>query len=875
MIKKIGITIFIFLINIFMIKNSIAANTINTEAVKESLYVVLSNEATFVGQDVIISIIVTAKKLDSKPLFPKIKDANIHFIDSTVTQNNGGKVFMFRYSCTPLKPGSLIIPPIKLVVDKKNLISKEKKLKVLNLMKTNKQSLKIEISSNKVYTGEPFTLKFIWRSNIPWGNIKAVDIFIPLLSNKAFKTRDKKPDPNSMAQKIGLPVNNTRVISETWESNSEGETNYFLSFEKVVVPQMAGIFDINFARLICSAEKPKLNNIRAKGRWNKYPEYFNNDFFLNVSDTMRWNRYIVKAAPVKLKVIPLPKKGRPADFNGIIGKFDLNVTAEPVKVKVGTPITLKLIVSNHPYVGLIDLPPLKQQPTFAHNFMIPEERSAGLVKNNTKLFIQSVRPTSDKVKFIPSIRIPYFDPDTGEYNYTISKPIPIQVNPNESFTEFDLDFADGSTIKNVVEKNDVGIRHNYINIELGRSEDEYISIYSNLFFILFLTIPIGIFLLIKIISCYRKRLLNNSVEIISKNAYRSFKKKLLNTDIDIDIAIRTYFAEKFNLKLNSITFADMERVANGDKKLLQPIKEFYDYFDQTNFAKHTDRNIKNCVSCKKIKSAIKKINKTVKPILTIILILNITTLLAVDNNQALLSKAESLFNNAHDTIGKDLIEGERMYKKAAMKFRMLAKTESSSSAKAALLYNAGNSYYFANDYGMSLYSYLCAEQYTPYDNNLQQNISFLRKQRIDKFEKSELTILKEDILFWHYKLSSKTRLIIFYVCYIILWIIVIIPGKNIAVTRSLLITLSIICTLLVTSIIIHRFTGSGLRGVITSEAIVARKGDNYVYEPAFKEPLHSGTEFSCLEQRGDWSLISLDNGEQCWVPSETIKLVKR
>ena len=54
-----------------------------------------------------------------------------------------------------------------------------------------------------------------------------------------------------------------------------------------------------------------------------------------------------------------------------------------------------------------------------------------------------------------------------------------------------------------------------------------------------------------------------------------------------------------------------------------------------------------------------------------------------------------------------------------------------------------------------------------------------------------------------------------------------------------------------------------ISGVITADEVIARQGDGRSYEPSFKEPLHTGTEFDLLERRSGWFHIKLadDNAE--------------
>jgi len=849
-------------------------------AIDNSISITTDRPVTFVGQEIIVSIVVVADELDLTPELPEIDGSRIHYVDSQVTDNDDKKAFMFRYSCTPFKVGELLIPPVSVKVGEVELSSTERKVEVLDLMKTDKLKLTTDLSSTKVYVGQPITLKFIWESKLQLNTIKALDLFLPVLSHQAFKNKDKKTNVNRTKRTIGIPVNNTRVIANSWETKDNDVTSYFLSFEKVLIPQASGTFKINSSRLICSAEKANFNKKSKRGRWNQYPSYFNNDFFANASDTKRWDRFIVKSEPVEIEVLPLPNEGKPASFNGIIGSFDLQVTVETLAAKVGTPVALKMTVKNHPYVETIDLPPLRTQSTLSHNFMVPKERSPGLFKENTKVFIQSVRPTSDKVKFIPSISVPYFDPTTQKYGAVKSEPIAIKVTPNDSFTEFDLDFADGSTIKSIVETNDVGIKHNYMDIKIDTVAAPF-SIYDPVFFLIILITPLAAAALYFGISNYLENKRHTSKQTLAKRALKDFRKSKFESDAEIDCALRNYFAARFDQKNSTITFADMERLAGESGRAVQhlaPIKEFYSHYDYTNFAEETPAECKHSVNRKAIANAVKKINSAVKVTvvaLSLMLVSTSNAAQAQSDVQAVYSDANELFELAHEMIGQDLTKGQQLYKNAAMNFEFLSDQTKSPAAKAQLLYNAGNAYYFAEDYGMSIYSYLMAEQFAPHDDNLQSNLEFLRSQRIDDFEKSDLTLCIENTFFWHYHFSSKMRLWLFYSLYLLLWIAIVVAAKKGSIQRSWIVALAVPVALIGCSILVHEFTGYGQNGVITAESVVARKGDNFAYDPAFNEPLHSGTEFLCLEKRGDWSLISLENGEQCWVQSDSIKLVNR
>ena len=63
--------------------------------------------------------------------------------------------------------------------------------------------------------------------------------------------------------------------------------------------------------------------------------------------------------------------------------------------------------------------------------------------------------------------------------------------------------------------------------------------------------------------------------------------------------------------------------------------------------------------------------------------------------------------------------------------------------------------------------------------------------------------------------------------------------------------------------------------MILAEQVVGRKGDGDTYEPSFKEPLHAGTEFAVVENRGEWYQVELADGQRCWIPATAAGLISK
>jgi len=193
-----------------------------------------------------------------------------------------------------------------------------------------------------------------------------------------------------------------------------------------------------------------------------------------------------------------------------------------------------------------------------------------------------------------------------------------------------------------------------------------------------------------------------------------------------------------------------------------------------------------------------------------------------------------------------------------------------------LFYNMGNIYFRIKDIGRAILNYRRAQRYIPNDPNLKQNLDYARSIRMDRIEEKQKTQILKTLFFWHYDLSTQTRVYIFTFSFILLWFL--------AMVRLFIHKSFIVWFLVVTALFSTLFAGSLFSeaiylsrirpGVIISSQVIARKGNSDTYEPSFKEPLHSGTEFTLTEKRGTWYQIELSDSRKCWVPEKDIEFVR-
>lgn len=254
-----------------------------------------------------------------------------------------------------------------------------------------------------------------------------------------------------------------------------------------------------------------------------------------------------------------------------------------------------------------------------------------------------------------------------------------------------------------------------------------------------------------------------------------------------------------------------------------------------------------------------------------LLVLSFELLLAVtlpalgqDYQIRTLEMAHTLFRSATN---------ETMYIEAAKQYEYLVEEEGLRNG--SLFYNVGNSWFMAGDVGRAILNYRRAEIFIPNNADLEHNLKAALEMRTDLIPSKEPHPLAARLMGWHLNTSTMLRWRLFTTCWLLFWGALFwmarTTKKDARITTLVTGALSILLlSSLATEYVLNQKTKSG---VITAGEVMARKGDGDMYAPAFLEPLHAGTEFKELENRGNWRHIRLADGQTCWIPMAAAEVV--
>ena len=135
------------------------------------------------------------------------------------------------------------------------------------------------------------------------------------------------------------------------------------------------------------------------------------------------------ARPLTFIVKDVPEQGQPDSYNGLVGKFTVNATLSPKKVKVGDPMTLTLTITGRGTLAAAVAPKIAALPGIDGRFKVydaTEKTDDGSIS-----FTYSIRPLAVGNEPFPPIAVSYFDVNTGRYETIATKPLPIEVGKAE------------------------------------------------------------------------------------------------------------------------------------------------------------------------------------------------------------------------------------------------------------------------------------------------------------------------------------------------------------------------------------------------------------------------------------------------------------
>lgn len=325
----------------------------------------------------------------------------------------------FTYILLAQKEGEYTIPGATITANGDQMLSNSVKIKVL--------------PADKAGSSQNGSGQSTGRSSSSGTSISNSDLFITatasktsvyeqeaiLLTYKIYTVVDlrgfdnvKLPDFKGFhSQEVELP-NDRRWGLEHYKGRNYHSTVYR---QFVLFPQQSGKLTIDAARFDASVEKMDAID-------DPFEAFFNGGAgAIQIKKTLMTPK-------LTIDVKPLPA-GKPADFSGGVGEFNISSSINSTKVKTNDAITIKVVISGTGNLKLVSEPEVK----FPEDFEVYDPKvdskfrltNAGLSGN--KVIEYLAIPRNAGTYKIPSIKFSYFDIKSRSYKTLTTEEYTVQV----------------------------------------------------------------------------------------------------------------------------------------------------------------------------------------------------------------------------------------------------------------------------------------------------------------------------------------------------------------------------------------------------------------------------------------------------------------
>jgi hypothetical protein len=139
---------------------------------------------------------------------------------------------------------------------------------------------------------------------------------------------------------------------------------------------------------------------------------------------------VIESKPVTIHVKPLPEEGKPADFNGAVGKYSLSASLDSKEVDTGDAAILAVTIKGTGNLPVINSPVVNWPAGMESYDMNSKENidKANAPLGGSKTFNYSFIASKPGHYVLPAVKMSYFDPSARVYKSIEAGPVPIEVN---------------------------------------------------------------------------------------------------------------------------------------------------------------------------------------------------------------------------------------------------------------------------------------------------------------------------------------------------------------------------------------------------------------------------------------------------------------
>lgn len=912
----------------------------------------LSSREAYVGTPIILQITVENAESFDIPELPKVdgcdfsaagaprKSSRISIINGRVNKSQSAT---YQFLITPRREGKFSIPAIEIMLD-----GKSEKLEAFSFVATKSEVgdlLFVEVIGGKeqVYVGEPLELKLkIWLK--PYRDREKR---VELTEGQMWQLISEQSSWGSFRDRMQeLAKSNRRMKGqEVLRDNGEGEQRsyYLYELDATVYPNRPGNIDASDVQIVVNyptelgRRRDSIGDFFDNGPLNSSSllrQMLDDDFGgspfrrgLTVSES---RPIAVEASVDATRVLPIPTEGRPADYRGAVGQYDIITRATPKHVNAGDPITLNMGIVGTGPMDLVQAPPLATLPV-TEDFKVNNQPLAGFSQGETKVFSTTIRPRREGITEIPPIPFSFFDPDQEEFKTVYSDPISIRVDPAESLS---LDSIVAAARDNS-DESATGLTDDQPNLEIESGDSVLTpmsrpSMFPN--WLVYVIAPPSVWLLL-LVYVSRHRLSRWMPRV--RSAYSTCERDLKRVqnraqipDVLAEYLFRRTSTHPSNhaAAIGTLRTAGLRVTANEVESLFSrclrehPVSDAeHDLEEARNRATELLDTVEAAIREQSKLRLRKKKSKSKKPTRSpaasqsiqraSMLLISVTLTMAsptmgvtlpldesfgatqqrstieldVDQMRAILAEANENYEQGRALADSDTAESQAAYELARTKYQLLIDSGLSNSK---LFLNCGNAYLQNGDLGRAAANYQKAVQLTPTDPKAKRNLRFaeykIRELHGEKTDEvTQLNFSFRSFVPWLRSFNqhitefvgARQVFALLILSSLVFWGVLVartlgyrIPIGKIAIVPALLLCVSVASVALTMT---EPPEKEG--GILVVDHLTLRAGDGENFESVLKLESALGTSVEVLVERNSWVKVKTAKGLVGWVPANQIE----
>lgn len=333
----------------------------------------------------------------------------------------------------------------------------------------------------------------------------------------------------------------------------------------------------------------------------------------SIFSQIRGSKKTVLSNSIEINVLPVPEKGKPLNYTGLVGRFNITSSLDPSRIKAGESATLTVIVKgkgNLKRMPDLKLPGIENAKIYADNPVL--EISEDDTLEGTKTMKWAIVPEKEGVYPIPELSISYFDTGKKAYQQIKSSAHSLTADPGTGQMAVSP-FGDARAAKKeAVEELGKDILPIHGDADLadvsGNSPAEW------LFWVL-MVLPVIIFAFVAGSRKFAGNSPGKEAKSKAGKAGRILLKMLDEGEVTAELlyeGFRTYFNERFHLALGSLTPGDAAEILTSKGCSEETAKGMTLFLKELENAIYTGKGGEPVSSVNDIAAVIKKIEKEIK-----------------------------------------------------------------------------------------------------------------------------------------------------------------------------------------------------------------------------------------------------------------------